>query len=163
MLRRFAGVGHSHMPTPFSWSADQWIAEAKTKFAKAIAAFHTRRALTEHREVWQPPTAAAGRPRHITRRAGPLVYSTNHKDIGTMYLGVRHHPASSADCSRWRCASSSPSPASSNFTANETSLQRLLPPCLNHDLLHGDAGNDRRFGNWFVPLMIGAPTWRSRA
>jgi hypothetical protein len=85
------------------------------------------------------------------------VYSTNHKDIGTMYLVFAIVAASSAaDVDRacaWSCRSPGMQifPDAHMFNVFTTAHGLIMIFFMVMPALIGG------FGNWFVPLMIGAP------
>ena len=87
-----------------------------------------------------------------------FVYSTNHKDIGTMYLvfaiiaGVIGARDVDRDPHRAAC-----SPASSSSTTAHTYNVFVTAHGLIMIFFMVMPAMIGGFGNWFVPLMIGAP------
>ena len=177
---KLCGTDHAFMPIAIRVVSEEqyiaWLADAKKKFAigrarapskVAAAAADRSRPDGANRRI-RPWTTAHGRsrrrPRTMRDHDHPTgwrryVYSTNHKDIGTMYLifaliagiiggflsvAMRHGAAGS--------------PGLQIFVQSATTYNVFVT---GHGLIMiffmvmpALIGG---FGNWFVPLMIGAP------
>ncbi len=85
------------------------------------------------------------------------LYSTNHKDIGTMYLVFAIMAGVIGALLSIAIRAELMYPGVQIFHETHTYNVFVTFARPDHDLLHGDAGDDRRFRQLDVPLMIGAP------
>ena len=91
------------------------------------------------------------------------IYSTNHKDIGTMYLAfaIIGGLVGSALSIAMRLELQEPGlQVFSNGHAYNVVVAGHGLIMIFFTIMPALIGG---FGNWFVPLLIGARTWRSRA
>jgi cytochrome c oxidase subunit 1 len=96
------------------------------------------------------PTARSAHDAHIAHEAHEhhptgwrrFVYSTNHKDIGTMYLVFALVAGVIGGLLSIGIGSNCRIPASKSSRRRRINVFVTARP--DHDLLHGDAGDDRR-------------------
>ena len=193
------GIDHAFMPIEFhvvsQQAYDAWLVEAKKQFASAdgvdLAAAAPDRAIpdarrkpSEHRIEQDEtvmasfvitrttrPTSHHGHDHHIPTGWRRYLFSTNHKDIGTMYLvfaicggvfgtllsiairaelmspGIQVFPVISAIMT----GDGSVDAAKNMYNVFFTSHAVIMIFFMVMPAMMGG------FGNWFVPLMIGAP------
>ena len=127
--------------------------------ARAFSTDPTVGALKETRRCRQPPTTT--RHDHHDHKPGFVMRwlcSTNHKDIGTLYLmlrgdrrrGRRHPVGDHARAAQLPGQHTSSPPGRSGTRSSPSHGLLMIFFSVMPALIGG-------FGNWFVPLMIGAP------